>query len=105
MPPPFRGRSASLGCCGCVTNTHDARFGIPAISIPCGFLVSGLRIALMIAGPRFSEGRILALAQAYEKATRWNAMRQKLTPDMPVPPIKGQSLKLTDEISIVSCMR
>jgi aspartyl-tRNA(Asn)/glutamyl-tRNA(Gln) amidotransferase subunit A len=45
----------------------------------------------MIAGPRFSEGRILALADAYEKATRWHEMRPKLTPDMPVPPIKRQS--------------
>ena len=66
-------------------------FGIPAVSIPCGFSATGLPIGLMIAGPRFSEGRILALAQAYEKATRWHAMRPKLTPDMPVPPIKRQS--------------
>ena len=66
-------------------------FGIPAVSIPCGFSASGLPIGLMIAGPRFSEGRILALADAYEKATRWHAMRPKLTPDMPVPPIKRQS--------------
>ena len=44
-------------------------FGIPAVSIPCGFSASGLPIGLMIAGPRFSEGRILALADAYEKVT------------------------------------
>ena len=66
-------------------------FGIPAVSIPCGFSASGFPIGLMIAGPRFSEGRILALADAYEKATRWHEMRPKLTPDMPVPPIKRQS--------------
>jgi aspartyl-tRNA(Asn)/glutamyl-tRNA(Gln) amidotransferase subunit A len=63
-------------------------FGIPAVSIPCGFSASGLPIGLMIAGPRFSEGRLLALAQAYEKATQWHAMRPKLSPDMHVPPIK-----------------
>jgi len=63
-------------------------FGIPAVSIPCGFSASGLPIGLMIAGPRFSEGRVLALAQAYEKATRWHEMRPKLTQDMPVPPVK-----------------
>lgn len=63
-------------------------FGIPAVSIPCGFSSTGLPIGLMIAGPRFSEGRVLALAQAYEKATEWHTMRPKLTPDMPVPPIK-----------------
>ena len=66
-------------------------FGIPAVSIPCGFSASGLPIGLMIAGPRFSEGRVLALAQAYEKATQWHTMRPKLTPDMSVPPVKRNS--------------
>jgi aspartyl-tRNA(Asn)/glutamyl-tRNA(Gln) amidotransferase subunit A len=63
-------------------------FGIPAVSIPCGFSASGLPIGLMIAGPRFSEGRVLALARAYEQATPWHSMRPKLSPDMPVPPVK-----------------
>ena len=63
-------------------------FGIPAISIPCGFSASGLPIGLMIAGPRFSEGRVFALANAYEKATEWHKRRPKLSPDMNVPPIK-----------------
>jgi aspartyl-tRNA(Asn)/glutamyl-tRNA(Gln) amidotransferase subunit A len=58
------------------------------VSIPCGFSATGLPIGLMIAGPRFSEGRILALAQAYEKATQWHTRRPKLTPDMQVPPVK-----------------
>jgi aspartyl-tRNA(Asn)/glutamyl-tRNA(Gln) amidotransferase subunit A len=66
-------------------------FGIPAVSIPCGFSANGFPIGLMIAGPRFSEGRILALADAYQKATRWHETRPKLTPDMPVPPVKRQS--------------
>jgi len=62
-------------------------FGIPAVSIPCGFSASGLPIGLMIAGPRFSEGRVLALANAYEKATEWHVRRPKLSSDMPVPPV------------------
>jgi len=66
-------------------------FGIPAVSIPCGFSASGLPIGLMIAGPRFSEGRILALAQAYEKATQWHSRRPKLSPEMSVPPVKRNS--------------
>src|SRR5260370_42311946 len=37
-------------------------FGIPAVSIPCGFSANGLPIGLMMAGPRFSDGRVLALA-------------------------------------------
>lgn len=66
-------------------------FGIPAVSIPCGFSATGLPIGLMIAGPRFSEGRVLALANAYEKATEWHLRRPKLTLDMPVPPLKRKN--------------
>lgn len=66
-------------------------FGIPAVSIPCGFSKSGLPIGMMIAGPRFSEGRVLALANAYEKATSWHTRRPKLSADMPVPPIVRKS--------------
>lgn len=62
-------------------------YGIPAISIPCGFSSTGLPIGLMIAGPRFSEGRVLALAAAYERATPWHSKRPALTPDTVVPPI------------------
>lgn len=62
-------------------------YGIPAISIPCGFSGDGLPIGLMIAGPNFSEGRILALAHAYERATEWTRRRPALSPDMPVPKV------------------
>jgi aspartyl-tRNA(Asn)/glutamyl-tRNA(Gln) amidotransferase subunit A len=61
--------------------------GIPAISIPCGFTHDGLPIGLQIAGPHFSESKILALARAYESATEWHKRKPKLTPDMPVPPL------------------
>jgi aspartyl-tRNA(Asn)/glutamyl-tRNA(Gln) amidotransferase subunit A len=66
-------------------------FGIPAVSIPCGFSASGLPIGLMIAGPRFSEGRVLALAHAYERATQWHTRRPSLSPDLPVPPVKRKA--------------
>jgi aspartyl-tRNA(Asn)/glutamyl-tRNA(Gln) amidotransferase subunit A len=41
--------------------------GIPAISIPCG-LSSGLPVGLQIAGPAFSENRLLDAAHALELA-------------------------------------
>jgi len=63
--------------------------GLPAISIPCGFSREGLPVGLMIAGPRFSEGRILALAHAYELRSRWNDQRPPLKPDTPVPPVRS----------------
>jgi len=60
-------------------------YGIPAISVPCGFTSGGLPVGLMIAGPRFSEGRVLALANAYERATEWHKRKPPLRPDTPVP--------------------
>ena len=68
------------------TNAFNA-YGIPAISVPCGFNAHGLPIGLMIAGPRFSEGRVLALAQAFEKATDWHTRRPPIRPDTPLPPL------------------
>jgi aspartyl-tRNA(Asn)/glutamyl-tRNA(Gln) amidotransferase subunit A len=62
-------------------------YGIPAISVPCGFTSTGLPVGLMIAGPRFSEGRVLALAHAFERATEWHARKPPLGPDTPVPPL------------------
>jgi aspartyl-tRNA(Asn)/glutamyl-tRNA(Gln) amidotransferase subunit A len=47
-------------------------FGIPAISVPCGFTRAGLPIGLQIIGPRLGEARVLALAHAYEQATEWH---------------------------------
>ncbi len=66
------------------TQAFDA-YGIPTISIPCGFTTAGLPVGLMIAGPRFAESRVLALARAYEQATEWHKRKPPLRPDMPVP--------------------
>lgn len=66
-------------------------FGLPAISIPCGFSKSGLPIGLMIAGPRFAEGKVMALAHAYEKATQWHTRRPALSPEMVPPPLKPEA--------------
>jgi aspartyl-tRNA(Asn)/glutamyl-tRNA(Gln) amidotransferase subunit A len=46
-------------------------WGLPAISVPCGFTESGLPIGLQIAGPHWGESRVLQVAHAYEQATRW----------------------------------
>ena len=47
-------------------------YGIPAISIPCGFSSGGLPIGLSISGPALGEPTVLALAHAYEQATEWH---------------------------------
>lgn len=47
-------------------------YGLPAISIPCGFTSAGLPIGLQIAGPRFGEGRVFRFAHAFEQSTDWH---------------------------------
>ena len=47
-------------------------FGLPAITVPCGFSTSGLPIGLQIVGAPFAESTVLALAYAYEQATEWH---------------------------------
>ncbi len=47
-------------------------WGLPAISLPCGFTKAGLPIGLQIAGPHWQERRVLELAFAYEQATEWH---------------------------------
>ena len=47
-------------------------WGLPAISVPCGFAQSGLPIGLQISGPHWREDLVLRLAHAYEQATAWH---------------------------------
>jgi aspartyl-tRNA(Asn)/glutamyl-tRNA(Gln) amidotransferase subunit A len=62
-------------------------YGIPAISIPCGFTSKGMPVGLMIAGPRFAEGKVLALAHAFEQATDFHTRKPPIRPETPVPPL------------------
>jgi len=47
-------------------------YGLPSISVPCGFTPNGLPIGLQITGPAWGEEQVLRLAYAYEQATGWN---------------------------------
>ena len=42
-------------------------WGLPAISVPCGFTQAGLPIGLQIAGPHWREDLVLALAHWYDQ--------------------------------------
>jgi aspartyl-tRNA(Asn)/glutamyl-tRNA(Gln) amidotransferase subunit A len=56
-----------------IANTYQFNmYGLPAITLLCGFSREGLPIGLTMAGPRLSEGKILALAAAYQTATDWH---------------------------------
>jgi aspartyl-tRNA(Asn)/glutamyl-tRNA(Gln) amidotransferase subunit A len=54
-------------------------YGIPAISVPCGFTRAGLPIGLQIIGPRLGEAPVLALAHAYERAAGWSRREPPIT--------------------------
>jgi len=54
-------------------------WGLPAISVPCGFTTSGLPIGLQIIGPHWQEERVLQLAFAYEQATDWHRRSPRLS--------------------------
>jgi Asp-tRNA(Asn)/Glu-tRNA(Gln) amidotransferase A subunit family amidase len=53
-------------------------WGLPAISILCGFTRSGLPIGLQIAGPHWGESLVLSLAHAYEQLTEWHQRQPSL---------------------------
>jgi len=53
-------------------------WGLPAISVPCGFTSGGLPIGLQIVGPHWGEALVLQLAHSYEQATDWHKRRPKL---------------------------
>jgi aspartyl-tRNA(Asn)/glutamyl-tRNA(Gln) amidotransferase subunit A len=53
-------------------------YGLPCISIRCGFSRGGLPIGLSISGPHLGEVDVLALAHAYEQATEWHRWRVPL---------------------------
>jgi aspartyl-tRNA(Asn)/glutamyl-tRNA(Gln) amidotransferase subunit A len=47
-------------------------WGLPAISVPCGFTKAGLPIGLQIAGPPGRDDLVLQVAYLYEQATPWH---------------------------------
>jgi aspartyl-tRNA(Asn)/glutamyl-tRNA(Gln) amidotransferase subunit A len=46
-------------------------YGLPAISVPSGVDKNGLPFGLQFVGPQGTDSRVLALAQAYQRATGW----------------------------------
>lgn len=47
-------------------------WGIPAISLPCGFTSDGMPIGLQLAGAGWREEVVLRAARAYERVTEWH---------------------------------
>jgi aspartyl-tRNA(Asn)/glutamyl-tRNA(Gln) amidotransferase subunit A len=53
-------------------------FGLPTITVPCGFSTSGLPIGLQISGAPFAESTVLSLAYSYQQETTWHTRHPKL---------------------------
>jgi aspartyl-tRNA(Asn)/glutamyl-tRNA(Gln) amidotransferase subunit A len=80
IPPPTIEEAIRLGI-EVELNRNTAPFnvfGLPTISIPCGFTNDGLPIGMQISGPRLGEAKVLALAYAYERATGWQRRQPAL---------------------------
>jgi aspartyl-tRNA(Asn)/glutamyl-tRNA(Gln) amidotransferase subunit A len=94
-----RGGSGTGGSRGALDAEENTRpfngYGLPVISIPCGFSKEGLPIGLQIAGPLFSEASVLALAHAYQQETDWHKRRPGLQPDTKVPVLSKAAAEQT----------
>jgi aspartyl-tRNA(Asn)/glutamyl-tRNA(Gln) amidotransferase subunit A len=81
-PPaaPAGGRAAAPtpGAGGLVNTAAFDVYGLPTITVPCGFSSSGLPIGLQISANHFAESTVLSLAHAYERATEWHRRRPAL---------------------------
>ena len=76
IPPPAISDPRADDILPAVRNTSPFDvYGLPAISVPCGFTSAGLPIGLQIIGPPGSEAIVLQLSQAYEQATDWHKRR------------------------------
>lgn len=47
-------------------------YGLPSISVPCGFFKNGLPLGLQIVGPRLGERQVLDIANRYQEASQWH---------------------------------
>ncbi|MGH7323596.1 MAG: amidase, partial [Candidatus Rokuibacteriota bacterium] len=52
--------------------------GHPACAVPCGFTAAGLPIGMQLVGRPFDEATVLRAADAYQRATDWQARRPPL---------------------------
>jgi aspartyl-tRNA(Asn)/glutamyl-tRNA(Gln) amidotransferase subunit A len=76
--PPGLLNAPGGGAAGGNNNAAFDVFGLPSISVPCGFTASGLPIGLQITGAHWAEPTVLALAYAFEQATDWHTRHPKL---------------------------
>ena len=70
-------------------------YGLPTITVPCGFTKDGMPIGLQIAAAQWNEANVIALAHAYEQATEWHRRKPSLAPDANVPKLSRTASEQT----------
>jgi aspartyl-tRNA(Asn)/glutamyl-tRNA(Gln) amidotransferase subunit A len=79
VTPPLTIDEALKGSSAVARNVSPFNtYGVPAISVPCGFSRDDLPVGLQIIGKPFHEAQVLGLAHAYEQATEWHTQRPAL---------------------------
>lgn len=90
--PGGRGRNPKPG------NTRSLDdYGLPTMTVPCGFSKNGLPIGLQISGPNLGELQVLSLAHAYQQSTDWHTRKPPLTEDAKVPVLSKAAAAQTGE--------
>lgn len=79
---PVSATSATPDWAGTTFCDVGANTGIPTISVPAGFTSTGAPVGLELAAPRSRDGDLLAMAYAYEQATR-HRVAPASTPELP----------------------
>jgi len=72
-------------------------YGLPTITVPCGFSRTGMPIGLQISAANWRETDVLALAYAYQQATDWHTHHPPLTADAKVPALSKAASGQTGE--------
>ena len=72
-------------------------YGLPTITVPCGFSRTGMPIGLQISGGNWREQDVIALAHAYQQATDWHTHHPTLAADAKVPTLSKAAAGQTGE--------
>ncbi|MGD1059672.1 MAG: amidase [Solirubrobacteraceae bacterium] len=72
-------------------------YGLPTVTVPCGFSRTGMPVGLQISGANWREADVLALAHTYQRATDWHTHHPTLTADAKVPALSKAAAGQTGE--------
>jgi aspartyl-tRNA(Asn)/glutamyl-tRNA(Gln) amidotransferase subunit A len=76
IAPPIDGPVPSTG--GDIMNTVGSLLGLPTVSVPMGFVDSGLPAGFSITGRWMDDARVLAAAALYQSGTDWHTRVPRL---------------------------